>query len=218
MGNGKYTCSRRSSVSLLLVFVLCFLPSLTVSDNKQGGTRETGSGVTADVLAGILDEGDIILRYGNGFWSPFFRNVSRHEKRFSHAGVVVMDKGTFTVVHASADEMNGEGGVSYVSLEQFLSVSSDYAVYRVEAGKNIRLRIAENAKSYVGRPFDPSFNLADSKRLYCTELVMHAVNDAVGYKAIFPTVANGVSLVAPDDCYEGRVFFAVADKRMPGKL
>ncbi len=218
MGNGKYTCSRRSSVSLLLLFVLLFLPSLTVSDNKQGGTRETGSGVTVDALAGILDEGDIILRYGNGFWSPFFRNVSRHEKRFSHAGVVVMEKGAFTVVHASAHEMNGEGSVSRVSLEQFLSVSSDYAVYRFETGKNVRLRIAENAKSYVGRPFDSSFNLADSKRLYCTELVMHAVNDAVGYKAISPTVTNGVSLVAPDDCYEGRGFFAVADKRLPGKL
>ena len=152
MGNGKCTCSRRSSVSLLLVFVLFFLPSLTASDNKQVCFRETGSGVTVDALTGILDEGDIILRYGNGFWSPFFRNVSRHEKRFSHAGVVVMEKGTFTVVHASTHEMNGEGSVSRVSLEQFLSVSSDYAVYRFETGKNVRLRIAENAKSYNRAP------------------------------------------------------------------
>ena len=217
MGNGKYTCSRRSSVSLLLIFGLLFLPSPTVSD-KQVCFRGTGSSVTVDALAGILDEGDIILRYGNGFWSPVFRNVSRHEKRFSHAGVVVMEKGVFIVVHASAHEMNGAGRVSRVSLEQFLSVSSDYAVYRFGIGRNVRLRIAENAKSYVGLPFDSSFNLADRKRLYCTELVMHAVNDAVGYKVISPTVANGVALVAPDDCYEERSFFAVADKRLPWKF
>ena len=199
------------------MFVLLFLPLHTVSD-KQVCLKEAGSSAAVDALASILDEGDIILRYGNGFWSPVFRNVSRYEKRFSHAGVVVREKGTFNVVHASAHEMNGAGHVSRVSLEQFLSVSSDYAVYRFETEKNVRLRIAENAERYVGRPFDSSFNLADRKRLYCTELVMHAVNDAVGYKAISPTVTSGIALVAPDDCYEGRGFFAVADKRLPGKL
>lgn len=199
------------------MFLLLFLPALTAPD-KQFCLKGMRSSGTIDALAGIVDEGDIILRYGNGFWSPFFRNVSRYEKRFSHAGVVVMENGTFFVVHASAHEMNGVGCVSCVSLRQFLSVSSDYAVYRFETEKNVRWRIAENAKSYIGRPFDSSFNIADKNRVYCTELVMHSVNDAVGYKAISPTVVNGVVLVAPDDCYEDRSFVAVADKRLPGNL
>ncbi len=218
MVNGKFTCRRRSSWLLLqTLIVMFFLPLQTVYD-EQGRLEGKRTRMSIESLTGILDEGDIIFRYGNGVWSPVFRNVSLTEKRFSHAGVIIVEKGRFWVVHASAHEMNGVGYVSKVSLEQFLAVSSDYAVYRFGKEKNVRWRIAENAKSYIGRPFDSSFDIADRNRVYCTELVMHSVNDAVGYNAISPTVVNGVSLVAPDDCYEGRGFFSVADKRLSGKL
>ncbi|NTW56256.1 MAG: hypothetical protein HGB20_04335 [Chlorobiaceae bacterium] len=147
-------------------------------------------------------DGDLVFRYGNGFWSPYFRDASTVHKRFSHTGVIVFRNGLPWVVHSDAHSMTGIGKVHLVRLDEFLSGASDYAFYRLDAPGNVRLRIAQAASSYIGRPFDTEFDARDASKLYCSELVMRAVNEACGRPVIRPTVIHGKSVVAIDDCYK----------------
>lgn len=213
MGNGKCTCSQGSKFVLqpyIFLFCFAFLIAFPVMTNDRNGLNEK-----TVVEKKVFEEGDIILRYGDGLWSPFFRDISRRDKRFSHAGILVRENGEICVVHASAADLTGVGKVSCESLETFLATAADYAVYRLAIPEPVKQRIAANARNYLGFSFDSSFDLSDKERLYCTELVMQAVNEAAGFAVIRPTVTNGIAVVAPDNCYEHRRFFSVADKRLP---
>lgn len=121
-------------------------------------------------------EGDLILRHGNGLWSNFIRDSNLSDKRFSHVGVVVRGvEGEFFVVHADCDAA-GLGEVRREPLANFLREARRVGVLRPRAGvPAARVRAAE---SFVGRPFDRNFDLADDSELYCTELVLRAVRDA----------------------------------------
>ena len=210
MASGKCTCSRRSKVVLLLLSVF-FIPVLTdpVVGPPYLMRYAEASGTT---LESLLAEGDVILRYGNGFWSPLCRDVSSREKRFSHAGIVVRDERGFGVVHASGGEFTGSGAVSCEPLGSFLASSTDFSVYRIDRAKVSGKKIAGNAAALIGRPFDRAFDLDDGgRRMYCTELVRHAVNTAAGFAVIGTTSVHGTPLVAPDDCYAHALFRKVAD-------
>ncbi len=181
---------------------------LPVGRSCEGENRQR-----IDRLEAVLVDGDVILRYGNGFWSPFFRDMSRREKRFSHVGIVVRKEAELLVVHASACDVTGAGFVACEPLQDFLQHATDFAVYRLDSVSGVRQRIAGIAMSFVGRRFDPFFELGDASRLYCSELVMHAVNSAAGERLVVPVVVNGHEIVTIDNCYGSSRFFAVADKR-----
>ncbi|NTV99454.1 MAG: hypothetical protein HGA70_09865 [Chlorobiaceae bacterium] len=151
--------------------------------------------------AKVCSEGDLVFRYGNGFWSPYFRDASQVHKRFSHAGVIVFRNGWPWVVHSDAHSLTGIGKVHMVRLESFLADASDYAFFRLALPSGARERVAAAAVSYIGRPFDVSFDTGDASRLYCSELVMHAVNDACGREFIRPSVIHGKPVVTIEDCY-----------------
>lgn len=210
MESGKCTCSQGSRFVLQpYIFLFCFafliaFPVMT-SDRNRPNEKKV-------IEKNVFEEGDIVLRYGGGLWSPFFRDISRRDKRFSHAGILVRENGEICVVHASAADLTGIGSVSCESLETFLTTAADYAVYRLAISEPVKRRIAANARNYLGSSFDSSFDLSDKERLYCTELVMQAVNEAAGFAVIRPTVTNGIAVVAPDNCYEHRLIREVAAK------
>lgn len=197
MASGK-SIFRPENKGLLLLPLLFFGLMLPVSGATEGSLRHQQ--VLHRAVSACRD-GDLVFRYGNGFWSPYFRDASTLHKRFSHAGVIVLRNGLPWVVHSDAHGMTGIGNVHLVRLDDFLSGSSDYAFYRLDAPGNVRLRIAEAASSYIGRPFDTEFDTDDDSKLYCSELVMRAVNDACGQPVIRPSLIHGKSVVAIDDCY-----------------
>uniref|UniRef100_B3EKF4 Permuted papain-like amidase YaeF/Yiix C92 family enzyme n=1 Tax=Chlorobium phaeobacteroides (strain BS1) TaxID=331678 RepID=B3EKF4_CHLPB len=186
---------------LFCLFLLTVIPVQTIEKTRFNTTHPLDER--------RLENGDIILRYGKGLWSQFFRDVSRRDKRFSHAGIVVREEGAFYVIHAAAAELTGVGKVTCDPLGAFLEASSDYAVYRLAVSGPVRQKIAHNARNYLGVSFDTSFDLSEQERLYCTEMVMQAVNKATGFVVIRPTAASGIAVVAPDNCYEHRLVRSV---------
>lgn len=154
----------------------------------------------------LLQTGDLVCRFGNGMYSAWFRDVSQRDKRFSHAGIVVkpQDGGPTQVVHAEADDHTGQGEVRTETLSKFLKSAHDWAIYRVTAGEKTGSKIAGRALWYAGKhiPFDLDFDATDSTAFYCTELVMHCVNDALGDIRIRPNSRlGGKQVVALDDTY-----------------
>lgn len=204
----------------LPVFALAAM--LSACGPKAVGPPETERTATrhpvalAESAEPILEPGDIVCRYRGGMWSETFRNLSRRERRFSHAGVVVAESGRMWVAHAEADDVSGAGGVRKELFREFAGKARDFAVYRVARPAAERRRIAEKALTFVGRPFDRSFDLATEGAVYCTELVWRCVNGATGEEIIGTTAAAGRRIVTLDDCHAAPGMGVVFDGRKRG--
>jgi hypothetical protein len=97
---------------------------------------------------------------------------------YSHVGIAVVQDDGVWVVHATTDEPPGSDGiVKLETLDEFLAGdrASAAAVYRTEDSGSARTA-AVVASDYARRhlPFDASFDLSTTNRLYCTELVWRA--------------------------------------------
>ncbi len=148
-------------------------------------------------------DGDLVFRYGNGVFSSYFRDFAGKGNPYSHVGVVVLDKGkSVRVVHAQASELSGIGRVRAEPAEDFLKGVSVWGLYRLRASPERRDRVAGAAMDFARRevPFDPDFDLGDSTAVYCTELVMRAVNAGCDSTVILPrTFRYGRLFVSLDD-------------------
>lgn len=151
-----------------------------------------------------IKDGDLIFRMCDSYLSRIIRDCSQKDKKYSHTGVVYQEQDALYVIHSEANEMTGIGGVRKEKLDQFLSVATDWAVYRIKAGPTARRPASEYAMDYYlqGIPFDMEFDLTDTTAFYCSELVAKCINSALGTNAIQPGMTNkGKPFIAIDDVY-----------------
>jgi len=125
--------------------------------------------VQADEIISSLNDGDIILRLGDRFWSRIFKDLSPNERRFSHMGIVRIRGDTVSVIHAEGLAIQGMDSVNEVSLTEFLNSALSAGVYRLRYIDGAK--ISDLALEYIGFPFDWQFDKTDNSRLYCTELL-----------------------------------------------
>lgn len=137
-----------------------------------------------------LQDGDIIVAGGVSLQSRMVRSLT-DDNTYSHVGLIeVTPQGVF-VIHASP-EGDGDGGVGdrvgRIPLSLFLSERGYVAVrvMRLNMQTAAGNQAAENACAFAARcieqavPFDPSFDLTEHERMYCSELVYLAYQQA-GY-------------------------------------
>lgn len=146
-----------------------------------------------------LQCGDLVFRREEGFLSHHFVEASSREKRFSHVGVVIACEDGVGILSVEANGASS-GVVGEMSWAAFMESAVDGAVYRLGQGE-AGMRIAQAAKRRAGISFDPAFDLKTKDRLYCSELVRDAVNEAVGKRVVGTTKRGGFEYVALDDCY-----------------
>jgi len=152
----------------------------------------------------MVENGDIIYRHGNGFFSSYFKNTSSKEQIYSHTGIINVSADTIFVIHSEASEFTGIGGVKKEPLNIFLKDIATWAVYRVDTVQSVRDSIAILALEYKIRdiPFDFYFDNSSDDKIYCTELVALVVNKAMHRNLIIPTgVFNNKPYYAIDDTY-----------------
>lgn len=149
-------------------------------DFPVGGSVVTGAESDMAMLV-QLQPGDIVLRRGSDFWSNVFARLNPHDRRFSHAGIVVRTKGDCQVVHAEAVDVARAGFVRLDPWEAFTAGASSLAVLR-PAHDSIGARTADAALGMysTGLPFDFDFDLTSASAVYCTELVWRALTAALG--------------------------------------
>ena len=152
-------------------------------------------------LRNILRNGDVILRNGIGIWSEAIRNCNRHDKRFSHIGIVwIKPDGDISVIHSDTDDISGNGKVAVVSLEKFVFESTDIGVFRLRNGDPEKF--VGSAGKYLGRPFDYKFNSDDPSEIYCTELVALALRETLP-EAVLARYKN---MILPEACIRSGYF------------
>jgi hypothetical protein len=150
-----------------------------------------------------LQPGDIVLRTGKGFISKMFRNASRNERLYSHAGIVVNYRGRFMVAHCIQDE-NGNGGIRLDSPGSFCDpeLNTGFSVYRYPfmSGNESRMNRFVLDACAKRIPFDEHFQLDTDGSYYCSEFIFKTVKYATG-KELPVTEINGLKYVAIDNLY-----------------
>ena len=148
-----------------------------------------------------LKTGDLVFRRGQGIWTSYFINVSSREKRFSHVGIVVDGGDEPILIHADADERTGYGFVHTETWCSFFINTLECAVFRYDGDPSVASNIVVNAKRRLGVKFDSDFDMGETNRLYCSETVRIAINEAVGTNLVGSTDVCGRKVVAIDDLY-----------------
>ncbi len=148
--------------------------------------------------------GDLIFRCGTGWYSDLFRQCCQRDPRYSHAGVLVRACDSLMVVHMETAERDGEDDIHLVSVQDFITASSEWGIYRLHANVQQCSAVAQYALALLGqRPrFDLDFDQNDTTALYCTEMVQMCINKGLVSPQLHgQTYWRGKMYVAPDELY-----------------
>ncbi|MCS6981199.1 MAG: YiiX/YebB-like N1pC/P60 family cysteine hydrolase [Flavobacteriales bacterium] len=133
---------------------------------------------------GLLRNGDIILRRGHGFVSSVINELFHTGYNLSHCALLYNDKGKWKVIHSVSSELSETDGVQSETLEKFVreSVPGSLIVVRLSQPNLDPEEPIKFAKQYLERriPFDNRFDLKDTSKIYCTELIYLAYLRAFG--------------------------------------
>jgi hypothetical protein len=130
-----------------------------------------------------LQSGDLIFRRGEGVLSQMLFSADKNST-FSHVGIIKLVNNRPLVIHASTGEPLGTDAIVRMdSLETFLKrdKTSAIAIYRLKEGSlKTSEKVANIAQKYADQKlaFDSDFDLKTPDRLYCTELVWKAYQEA----------------------------------------
>lgn len=128
----------------------------------------------ADIDFLALEEGDVILRKGGNIVSGLIATAFPKGRGMSHCGVIVNDHGVWSVIHTISGSISDSDGIRISSLDEFIAKAEEGRVAHLKPSFPIeRSKLSERAFYYLAQDssFDHAFDLNDSSRLYCSELV-----------------------------------------------
>jgi hypothetical protein len=123
----------------------------------------------------LLKEGDLVVRLNQDPTSQFIKNLSRCDKKYSHAGIVLYENGYPYVYHIVSGEENPGEKLRKDSLSRFCNPrrNAAYGIYRykTEPGEIKSLKSLVHNWYVKGVKFDTAFNLQTDDRMYCSEMI-----------------------------------------------
>ena len=130
----------------------------------------------------LLKEGDLVVRLNRDPASQFIRNFNRHDKKYSHAGIVLFEQGYPYVYHIVNGEENPDERLRKDSLSRFCDpgINKAYGIFRYNLDSGELGKIKETIHSWYakGVRFDSAFNLKTDDRMYCSEMISKALTRA----------------------------------------
>ena len=154
-----------------------------------------------------IENGFLVCRLGNGFFSNYFRKYASKEQKYSHIGIVSIENDSLFVCHSEVSELTGVGFVKRERLDSFLQNVENYDFFELGYPDSTKFLVLKSIKSYCNKkiPFDLGFDSFDDSKLYCTELIATSINKAVDSIEIVPTLnLNNKILNSLDDIYQNK--------------
>ncbi len=130
----------------------------------------------------ILQEGDLAFRKGDGLASRIILSIDKSSD-YSHIGIVVKHNEKWKVIHAVPGEPDFEGDKDRVKMND---IQAYFGKGRALSGAIMRIKNDSIAKVAARKAFDlyqrnilfdHSYNLEDTTKMYCTELIHHIFQD-----------------------------------------
>lgn len=133
-----------------------------------------------------LQDGDILLRHGFGVVSDAISRGLNEEYAVSHCAIVRKPtQDSIVVIHSVSSSLSDVDGVQSVGIKRFIRESKPNSVILVRfqdpSGKSNSL-LSQRADYYLQKqvPFDNAFDIKDSSKFYCTELLWKCILDEYG--------------------------------------
>jgi hypothetical protein len=127
----------------------------------------------------LLKEGDLVVRLNRDPSSQFIRNFNRHDKRYSHAGIVLFENGYPYVYHIVNGEENPDERMRKDSLSRFCNpgINKTFGIFRysLDTGEMKTIKDIIHQWYAQGVRFDSVFNLNTDDRMYCSEMISKAL-------------------------------------------
>ena len=130
-----------------------------------------------------LEEGDIVFRRGNSIASHMVLSADS-SGGYSHVGIIVMIDGKLVVAHeVPGESLPGEIDILKTDpLREFFETekAKSGAIMHVNCSISQKLMAINIVKEKlrINMPFDHDYNLTDSSKMYCTELIWHVYRRA----------------------------------------
>ena len=126
----------------------------------------------------VLKNGDLILRCGKSTES-FAIHLADNTSEFTHIGIISIEKEHPYVIHAVPNKQNilkKETLLEFIDPEN----NSTYAIYRSQYNVETLSKVVNEAQNFYSKKytFDNEYDLNTDTKLYCTELILKAFNNA----------------------------------------
>ncbi|MCS7076060.1 MAG: YiiX/YebB-like N1pC/P60 family cysteine hydrolase [Bacteroidia bacterium] len=131
-----------------------------------------------------LKTGDLIVRHGKGIISESFMFMSQKQRKYSHAGMILLEGDSVYVIHALGGETAADNAVKKHTLYEFCDPADNhsFAVYRYIDMDSTTLQNYVNNMIDAYRKrilFDMDFRMDTDSVQYCSELVWKSIMRAV---------------------------------------
>ena len=139
----------------------------------------------------LLKEGDLVVRLNQDPTSQFIKNLNRHDRKYSHAGIVLYEKGYPIIYHIVNGDEQPDGQLRKDSLSKFCNPRKNlaYGIFRYEMETNEIKYLKELIHKWYakGVRFDLKFDLKTDNRMYCSEMISKVLGRATGKRILIET-------------------------------
>ena len=154
----------------------------------------------------IVRQGDLIVRTGKDFTSETMRQLSAKDKTYSHCGIASIEHDSLLVYHSIGGEWNPDQKLRRDPFEIFCNPFENrgFGIFRYKLSPVEDIRLINVARKFYNRgiSFDMQFDLASDDRMYCSEFVYKAVEEASHNKILLSTTKlNQFKFVALDNLF-----------------
>lgn len=155
--------------------ILLFIALLILSAGCRKSPRQIMPYTLSEQEKSLLQEGDIILRKGQGVLSQFITDYLADTLAVSHCGILIRNGETWQVVHSLARCVSDQDGVQICPLDRFTEESLPQSLQIVRYKQDSLHVLATQALYYlrIRKPFDTTFNLQDTSAFFCSQLPLH---------------------------------------------
>lgn len=164
-----------SSCAVFVSYTVFF--KLDRRSEKQGIEKHIHKVRLTDLELSKLEEGDLILRRGYGFFSNYIADfLNKPPYDVTHAGILVKTNSEWEVIHSLASDVSDIDGVQKEALSTFLKASQPEKIVVVRVkGCSVekRKQIAQYGLIYLAQEiaFDHLGDYDNGDKMYCTEMI-----------------------------------------------
>jgi len=130
----------------------------------------------------LLKEGDLVVRLNADPTSRYIQYFNRTDKRYSHAGIVLVENGQPVIYHIVNGNENPDEKMRKDPIEKFCNPRKNIAFaifrYKLESAELKRLKKIIQQWYGKGIRFDPGFNYHTNNKMYCSEMISKGLRQA----------------------------------------
>ena len=203
-------------MSNIIKFTLCIIIAFIISMMMIQCSNPEQQESSPEIPIDILQAGDIAFRRGESIASEvvLYNDI---DGRYSHVGLIVETDSGLMVVHSVPGEITTQESIDIIQLEPInhffarnVSVRGEIMRMKLDSAQRNMLSAMALRKVQEKTPFDHNYDLSDTTKLYCTELIQLLYKNIgidLAQGRITPINVPGLSndYIMPSDIYKNEM-------------